>query len=92
MNVKFISGKSEVVIESEVSTKIGSYNYYKDNYIATVSVADGKLVFLGGNKENNMLKRAKMESDFCYAKIIDTNSDVKLILDDGIWVAENNLK
>lgn len=59
--------------------------YYDNKLIATVSFENGVLKVEGGKTEKDQLKRAKMETEFCFVKDAKTKKDVRLKLENGKW-------
>lgn len=66
-------------------------DYYRSNYLATVSVEGDTFTLLGGMTEKRKLKLAKRETNFCYVKDLSTQSEVKLILKDSEWVVDRRI-
>lgn len=66
---------------SELNTE-----YYKNHYIATVSIRGGVIHVLGGPTEKRLLRLAKKETDTCYVRNTVNSEEVQLILVDGDWV------
>lgn len=69
---------------------VKSENYYRDTYLATVSIENGELVFLGGIADKRRLNLAKRHSSFCYVKDIGSQASVKLVLHRGDWVRSSD--
>lgn len=59
--------------------------YYRNNYIATVTVEDGDIKVVGGPGERRKLRQAKRQTPCCYVRNMQTRSEMKLILHDDEW-------
>lgn len=58
-------------------------DYYRKNYIASVSFKNGEMCVKDGKRA---LLQAKSHTDFCYVRDIHNRKEVKLILDGKRWV------